>query len=239
MPEVDVLVAGAGPTGLTLALEMARRGHQPRIVDRRAAPFGGSRGKGLTARTQEVFDEALCPFPDSSSWQFQGVPLAEIDPDGHFPEPSLDYFQRILDDIAVEPGVLLLRPSWLSTYRVNVRMVDRLRVRRVFLAGDAAHVHSPAAGLGMNTGIQDSYNLGWKLSAVLSGADEALLDTYQEERLPVAAWTLSTSSAGLQRIAEQFAAEDSLGIAAAASKDGHQLAISYRFSSRCPDGQRT
>jgi 2-polyprenyl-6-methoxyphenol hydroxylase-like FAD-dependent oxidoreductase len=224
MPEVDVLVAGAGPTGLTLALEMARRGHQPRIVDRRAAPFGGSRGKGLTARTQEVFDEALCPFPDSSSWQFQGVPLADIDPDGHFPEPSLDYFQRILDDIAVKPGVLLSRPSWLSTYRVNVRMVDRLRVRRVFLAGDAAHVHSPAAGLGMNTGIQDSYNLGWTLSAVLSGADEALLDTYQEERLPVAAWTLSTSSAGLQRIAEQFAAEDSLGIAAAASKDGHQLA---------------
>ena len=101
----------------------------------------------------------------------------------------------------------------------------------MFLAGDAAHVHSPAAGLGMNTGIQDSYNLGWKLAAVLSGADEALLDTYQEERLPVAAWTLSTSSAGLRRIAEQFTAEDSLGIAAGASKDGHQLAITYRFSS--------
>jgi 2-polyprenyl-6-methoxyphenol hydroxylase-like FAD-dependent oxidoreductase len=77
--------------------------------------------------------------------------------------------------------------TWRSSYRVNVRMVDRLRVDRVFLAGDAAHVHPIAGGLGMNSGIQDAYNLGWKLGLVLAGkATPDLLDTYDEERLPIA-----------------------------------------------------
>jgi FAD binding domain len=75
-----------------------------------------------------------------------------------------------------------------------VRMVDRFRVGRIFLAGDAAHVHSPAGGQGMNTGIQDAYNLGWKLSAVLAGAPASLLDTYEEERLPIAAWLLGATT---------------------------------------------
>ena len=60
----------------------------------------------------------------------------------------------------------------------------------MFLAGDAAHVHSPAGGQGMNTGIQDAYNLGWKLGCVVEGASDMLLDTYEEERLPVAATCL-------------------------------------------------
>ena len=64
-------------------------------------------------------------------------------------------------------------------------MVDRYRVGRVLLAGDAAHVHSPAGGQGMNTGIQDAYNLGWKLAFVMGGAPDWVLDTYEEERLPV------------------------------------------------------
>jgi 2-polyprenyl-6-methoxyphenol hydroxylase-like FAD-dependent oxidoreductase len=73
-------------------------------------------------------------------------------------------------------------------------MVDRYRVDRVFLAGDAAHVHSPAGAQGMNTGIQDASNLGWKLAHVLRGADPALLDTYGAERLPVAADVLGLST---------------------------------------------
>jgi FAD binding domain len=73
-------------------------------------------------------------------------------------------------------------------------MVDRYRAGRIFLAGDAAHVHSPAGGQGMNTGMQDAYNLGWKLSAVLSGAPASLLDTYEEERLPIAAWLLGATT---------------------------------------------
>jgi hypothetical protein len=73
-------------------------------------------------------------------------------------------------------------------------MVDRYRVGRVFLAGDAAHVHSPAGAMGMNTGIQDAYNLGWKLEASLNGAKESLLDSYEQERLPIAASLLGIST---------------------------------------------
>jgi hypothetical protein len=64
-------------------------------------------------------------------------------------------------------------------------MVDHYRKGHVFLAGDAAHVHSPIGGQGMNTGIQDAYNLGWKLALVVNGASETLLDSYEAERLPV------------------------------------------------------
>ncbi len=76
--------------------------------------------------------------------------------------------------------------EWSSYFRLHSRMVEKLRVQRVFLAGDAAHVHSPAGAQGMNTGIHEAFNLGWKLARVLSGhAPESLLDTYQTERQPI------------------------------------------------------
>ena len=78
-------------------------------------------------------------------------------------------------------------------YRPAVRMVDHSRMGRVFLAGDAAHIHPPTGGQGLNTGIQDAYNLGWKLAHVLRGGPESLLDTYEAERLPVAAAVLGLS----------------------------------------------
>jgi 4,5-epoxidase len=74
---------------------------------------------------------------------------------------------------------------WLSNFVVHHRIVDHYRKGHVFLAGDAAHVHSPIGGQGMNTGIQDAYNLAWKLALVINGAPEALLDSYESERLPV------------------------------------------------------
>lgn len=81
--------------------------------------------------------------------------------------------------------------NWFSTYRLHHRCVDKFSVKRCFLAGDAAHIHSPAGGQGMNTGLQDAYNLAWKLAMVLSGnAGEKLLDTYHEERHPFARWLL-------------------------------------------------
>lgn len=81
--------------------------------------------------------------------------------------------------------------DWTSTFRIHRRIAERFRDGRCFLAGDAAHIHSPAGGQGMNTGIQDAYNLGWKLAAVQLGmAGDALLDTYEEERQPVARATL-------------------------------------------------
>ncbi len=94
----------------------------------------------------------------------------------------------------LDPRISVRRIHWSSTWRLNVRMVKRYRVGRVFLAGDAAHVHSLAGGQGMNTGIQDAVNLGWKLSAVLGGAEDSLLDTYEAERLPIAANVLGFSS---------------------------------------------
>ncbi|MFE7837838.1 FAD-dependent monooxygenase [Streptomyces sp. NPDC057474] len=84
---------------------------------------------------------------------------------------------------------------WASDFRPRTALADRFREGRVFLAGDAAHVHSPAGGQGLNTSVQDANNLGWKLGAVLRGdADEALLDTYEEERRPVAAAMLGLST---------------------------------------------
>ena len=83
---------------------------------------------------------------------------------------------------------------WMSRFHSDERQVPRYRVGRVFLAGDAAHVHSPAGGLGMNTGLQDAVNLGWKLAAVVNGwAPDGLLDTYQAERHPVGRGVLRTS----------------------------------------------
>ncbi len=84
--------------------------------------------------------------------------------------------------------------SWSSWFRINSRMVPRLRVGRLLLGGDAAHIHSPAGGQGMNTGIQDMINVCWKLALVIKGqASLALLDTYEQERLPVMREVLMTT----------------------------------------------
>lgn len=85
-------------------------------------------------------------------------------------------------------------PRWMSRFRSDERQVPRYRVGRVFLAGDAAHVHSPAGGQGMNTGIQDAANLGWKLAAAVHGwAPPGLLDSYHDERHPVGKAVLRSS----------------------------------------------
>jgi len=352
----QVLVVGAGPTGLTLACDLARRGVRVRIVDAAPAPFVGSRGKGLQPRTLEVLDDlgvldavlaAGCAYPrlrlhwrrfvvgrwtmiahhaatpdvpHPNPWlvpqartegilrdrlaslghavepgtaltgftqddagvtatltrdgalesihtdylmgadgghsrvrKLLGLPLhgvtheeerlvvGDVRVDGlsraHWhvwpfatggmvalcPLPGTDRFQLVLQvkpggtvpelteaalnqriQEAARPGraLRLHDASWLSVYRPNVRMVDRYRGGRVFIAGDAAHVHPPAGGQGLNTGVQDAYNLGWKLAHVLQGAAPTLLDTYEAERLPVAARVLGLSSqlhAGMRR----------------------------------------
>jgi 2-polyprenyl-6-methoxyphenol hydroxylase-like FAD-dependent oxidoreductase len=83
---------------------------------------------------------------------------------------------------------------WFSTYRIHHRCTERFRDRRCFVLGDAAHVHSPMGGQGMNTGLQDAYNLAWKLALVLSNrAHDALLDTYEAERRPFAQKLLATT----------------------------------------------
>jgi 2-polyprenyl-6-methoxyphenol hydroxylase-like FAD-dependent oxidoreductase len=139
---------------------------------------------------------ALCPLPSTDTFQLQ----AQIPP-GEEREPSLELFQKFVKERTGGMDIQLTDAPWLSLYRVNVRMVKQYRIGRVFLAGDAAHVHTPAGGQGMNTGIQDAYNLGWKLEGVLKGTPDALLDTYEEERLPVAANVLGISTKLYRQIA--------------------------------------
>lgn len=387
MPDCDVAVVGAGPTGLALTLDLARRGVAVRLFDRAPEPFAGSRGKVVSVRTQEVLDDfgivdrlraagfshlwhrvylrgelvrdydpaaaglpgpdrpfdyspvfipqwrleqllrdalaefgvhpeygmelidfeqstdavtvqlagdesirtawlvgcdgahsrvrnklglkftgaaaggmqgmllgdvrvdgltpdrwyqwsdpeqgfvALCPFRNTDTWQFQGGLFADLGADGNWPAPSVDRFQRTLETVARRRDIRLSESTW----RVNVRMVDRLRVGRVLLAGDAAHVHPPAGGLGMNTGIQDAYNLGWKLGCVLAGADAQLLDSYGEERLPIAQWTLGLSTESLRKLDEELTDGKFSGIAATASRDVSQLRLGYPWSSLAVD----
>jgi 2-polyprenyl-6-methoxyphenol hydroxylase-like FAD-dependent oxidoreductase len=99
--------------------------------------------------------------------------------------PTLEELQKVVDDRV--GGITLLRAHWLTSFELHHAQVARYRWGRVFLAGDAAHIHSPAGGQGMNTGMQDAYNLAWKLAAVVGGqAGDALLDSYHAERYPVA-----------------------------------------------------
>ncbi len=142
---------------------------------------------------------ALCPLPSTDEFQFQ----AQVPP-GDEREPSLELFRQLVKERTGGMDIELTEAPWLSLYRVNIRMVARYRSGRVFLAGDAAHVHSPAGGQGMNTGLQDAYNLGWKLASVLKGAPDALLDTYEEERLPVAANVLGLSTKLYRQITSQI-----------------------------------
>lgn len=100
-------------------------------------------------------------------------------------DPTLAELQKLYDEDSHIP-VRLRDMTWSSRFRINSRMLDTLRDRRIFLGGDAAHVHSPAGGQGMNTGIQDMVDLSWKLAMVWQGkATPELLNTYQEERLPI------------------------------------------------------
>jgi 2-polyprenyl-6-methoxyphenol hydroxylase-like FAD-dependent oxidoreductase len=324
--DTDILIIGAGPTGLTLAVDLARRGVAHRIVDR-DTDFAGSRGKGIQPRTLEVFadlgvidaaQEHGGPYPPMRgyqdgqvAWERVMAPSVDPRPDVPYPNPlmlpqwrttailrarlaelggrvesgvefqgftqdsagvtavldgqpvrarylvgadggrsvvrkttgvdfageTLEQHRLQIADVRVEGldrdhwhiwtdaegPVLALCPmagtdtfqlttsrvdtddlaglvrsvsgfavtdvGWSSQWRANVRMVDRYRVGRVFLAGDAAHVHTPAGGQGLNTGVQDAYNLGWKLAL----GSEELLDSYEAERLPVAAEVLGIS----------------------------------------------
>ncbi|GAB3150469.1 FAD-dependent monooxygenase [Microbispora hainanensis] len=379
----DVLIVGAGPTGLTLAVDMARRGVASRIVDESPEPVAGSKGKGLQPRTQEVFDDlgvigpilaAATPYPPlhvrmgavpiwrarmhksaaatdavpyptvlmHPQWRTEAVlrerlaelggqveqgsaltgfeqdadgvsarlgtgervrarylvaadggrsqvrkalgigfagetreeqrmalgdvraegldrdhihvwvrpgrgmvalyPMAGTDTfqmiatlkPGSTPEQTLPAYQRILAERSMLRRVRLTELLWSSLYRVNIRLADRYRSGRVFLAGDAVHVHPPAGGQGLNTGVQDAYNLGWKLARVLEGAPETLLDTYEEERRPVAARVLGLSV----DLADKRSYKR--------GEDTYQLSLSYRGGSlarrggdRVPDGPLT
>ncbi len=122
------------------------------------------------------------------------VPAEGVAEDRSVP-PTLDEVKHQLRAVAgTDFGVH--SPRWLSRFGDATRLAERYRVGRVLLAGDAAHIHPPAGGQGLNLGVQDAFNLGWKLAAEVAGwAPDGLLDTYQAERHPVAADVLDNTRA--------------------------------------------
>jgi 2-polyprenyl-6-methoxyphenol hydroxylase-like FAD-dependent oxidoreductase len=149
-----------------------------------------SHGRAWLTDDQQLL--AVTPLPSTRKWQFQASVLA--DRDDEFPEPSLELFQQLVDQRCPVPNVRLRNATRASVYQVRRGMVDRHQVGRAFVAGDASHIHSPAGGLGANTGIQDAYNLGWKLGLVLRDhAGPRLLASYHEERHAVARRLLRTN----------------------------------------------
>lgn len=131
----------------------------------------------------------VCPLAGTDLFQIQAaIPL----------EGDIDLSAAGLNTLVAErtgrKDILIESVSWASAYNMQARLADRYRVGRVFLVGDAAHIHPPTGGQGLNTSVQDSYNLGWKLAAVIAGRSDALLDTYEEERRPIAAGVLGLST---------------------------------------------
>jgi hypothetical protein len=143
-------------------------------------------------------DGILGAFPYGGSRYRLMADVGGAHPDEAPPTPTLEQFQRIVDERGPQ-GTRISEPVWLAGFRSHLRHVKETKHGRVFLTGDAAHIHSPAGGQGMNTGMQDAANLAWKLALVVQGrAGEELLDTYPVERLPVAESVLKMSDTMLK-----------------------------------------
>jgi 2-polyprenyl-6-methoxyphenol hydroxylase-like FAD-dependent oxidoreductase len=345
MSKCDVLICGAGAAGLTLAIDLARRGVSARLIEKMERPFAGSRGRGIQPRTQEIFEDLgvvdhlfalgdeyppqriydknggfrdevrMVPVEATTEEPYQrplmipqfmtetvlraklleygrapefsieltgftqdaeGVTATLRTPNGietlraryligcdggksfvrhHLaidfpgksfgirvlaadvripglarnvghewndgdmaaqlgidPLPSTDLFslrapvslEGEIDTSAEAISALastrsgqkleIAHVAWASVFVMGARLAAKYRVERVFLCGDAAHVHPPTGGQGLNTSVQDAYNLGWKLALALSSGDEQILKTYEEERRPIAEGMLGLST---------------------------------------------
>ncbi len=121
-----------------------------------------------------------------------------------FGDPSGITFEDIRPVVEDAFGVEVAAINWISTYRVHHRVAARFRVGRVFIAGDAGHLHSPAGGQGMNTGIGDAVNLSWKLANVIQGrAGEAILDTFETDCIAFARKLVETTDRAFQGIVSE------------------------------------
>ncbi|HEY0699401.1 MAG TPA: FAD-dependent monooxygenase, partial [Micromonospora sp.] len=193
----------------------------------------------------------LFPLGHPASWRLLAMrPPADPTP----PDAPVTLGEvQALADTYTGATVRLHDPVWTTNFRLHHRVATRYRAGPVFLAGDAAHIHSPAGAQGMNTGIQDAVNLGWKLAHTLrADADPALLDSYEIERAPVGrlvlrftdrAFTVATSTNPLVRFARTRVAPalipvvlGSRRVRAAAFRAVSQLGITYRRSPLSVDG---
>jgi 2-polyprenyl-6-methoxyphenol hydroxylase-like FAD-dependent oxidoreductase len=190
------------------------------------------------------------PLGSPTTWRLLAMRPSDVAPPGS--QVSLGEVQALAD--AYTDGAVVVRdPVWMTNFRIHHRAATHYRTRRVFLAGDAAHIHSPAGAQGMNTGIQDAVNLGWKLAYTVRGqTDPTVLDTYEPERAPVGrmvlrftdrAFTIATSTNRVVRFARvrvvpvvfplALKARRARGIA---FRTLAQLSIRYRSSPLSVDG---
>ena len=194
----------------------------------------------------------LFPLGQPAPWRLLGMAPASAGESADKP-PRLDELQALADGYT-GAALQLHDPVWSTYFRIYHRHASHYRRGPRFVAGDAAHIHSPAGAQGMNTGIQDAWNLGWKLALVIAGdAHEDLLGTYETERMPVGryvlrftdrAFRIATSTNPVIRLLRTHLAPQlvRLGLSsrrgrALAFRSLSQLAISYRQSPACQEGQ--
>jgi len=152
------------------------------LVDGITADFWHTWAPGTPAQV------SLCPLYGTDMFSLQGPIPFDVDVD-----LSSEGLTTLLRSRTGRDDLTIRAVSWASAFEMNARLADTYRHDRVFLAGDAAHCHPPMGGQGLNTSIQDAYNLAWKLAAVLAGADESLLTSYEKERRPIAEAVLGLS----------------------------------------------
>jgi 2-polyprenyl-6-methoxyphenol hydroxylase-like FAD-dependent oxidoreductase len=198
-----------------------------------AVPFAGQTDEDVTVLMADVRVEGL-DHTYGHGWMLNGHNLFGLTPLAGGEDTyvlttraagipaTIDGLQHALEAASGRTDIRLRNLTWSTIWRPNIRMVERFRVDRVFLAGDAAHVHPPTGGQGLNTGVQDAHNLGWKLDAVLNGAPDELVDSYQSERLPVAARVLGISTELLEKHVN--GADDAFE----RGEETRQLKLSYR-----------
>ena len=234
-----VVAADGGRSAVRRALGIGMTGE---TVDPKPVLVSDVRITGLDRDNWHVFPPsgdgdgylAICPLAGTEDFQL----VAQF-PEGTAVDISLDGIRKVAAGRSHLAPEDVTEVRWASEFRPRAALADRFRSGRVFLAGDAAHVHSPAGGQGLNTSVQDAYNLGWKLGAVVhGGAPASLLDTYEEERRPLAAQMLGISTGVHRGEVRRGAATVQLGLGyreSSLTEDARSEAGSVRAGDRAPD----
>ncbi|MFD5862080.1 FAD-dependent oxidoreductase [Streptomyces chartreusis] len=235
-----VVAADGGRSAVRRALGIGMTGE---TVDPNPTLVADARITGLDRDNWHIFPPrgegdgflAVCPLAGTEDFQV----TAQF-PEGSSVDLSLDGVRKVVAARSHLAPEDVTEVRWASDFRPRAALADRFRDGRVFLAGDAAHIHSPAGGQGLNTSVQDAYNLGWKLGAVLrDGVDEALLETYEEERRPIAADMLGLSTSVHRGEVRRGEATRQLGLGyreSSLTEETRQTPAALRAGDRAPDG---